>query len=133
MFDGLSHHQAGYTARELNALQPTLKGSLSLFAHLAVFLCNQRNQLVGMFLHLLMKVEEHTTAVEHRSRAPRRERGLRGSDGSRNFIGSAQWNLRHFFAGSRIELDDSLTARNLRCAVHINGTWLELTGNCTAG
>src|SRR4051794_24279625 len=105
MFDGLSHHQAGYTAGELNALQPTLERSPSLFAHLTIFLCNQRNQFVGMFLHLLMKVEEHAAAIENGSSAPCRESRVRRSDGSRNFVRSAQWNLRDFFASSRIVLD----------------------------
>src|SRR4051812_4413941 len=86
-----------------------------------------------MTLHEVMEVKEHAATIQYRGSAPTRESRVRGGDRCRNFVRSAQWNLRDFLAGGGIVLDKSLTARNLRPTVHINRTWLELTGNCTAG
>src|SRR5438105_14478555 len=91
---GFAHHEARYSAGELDTLQAALERSASFFASFAVFFGHECNQFVGILFHELVEVKEHTATIEDRRRAPSRERGLRRCNGSRDFLARAQRNLR---------------------------------------
>ena len=81
--------------RPVTAALPDLNWQLYP-ACLAVFFGDECDQFVGMLLHQLVEVKEHTAAIEDRRRAPRGECSLRGCNGSRHFLARAQRNLRYW-------------------------------------
>src|SRR5438874_9258150 len=133
LLHGFAHHEARYSAGKLDTFQAALERSASFFASFAIFFGHECNQFVGMLLHQLVEVKEHTAAIEDRGRAPRRECSLRGCNGSRHFLARAQRNLRHWLARRGIVLDKSLAARVLRPAIDVNWTRLELSSDGAAG
>src|SRR6185437_15486388 len=93
MLDGLAHHHAGDARSELHALEPTLERASRLFARFPVLFRDQRSQLVGMFLHQLVNVEEHAAAIENRRSRPGGKRGLCRSNRGGDFLTVRKRNL----------------------------------------
>src|SRR5581483_2726263 len=129
----LAHHQTRYAACELDALQPTLKRAARFIVNFAVFLNDERDQLVGMLFHEFMEMEKHAAPVEDGHGAPGGKCCLRGGNCCRDFVTRAQRNFGNRLPCCRIVLDEDFSTRDLRLTVDVNGTGLELRGGGTAG